>query len=188
MHHGFFDVRMRSKPNKVVILDRDGTIVVNRHYLSDPDELELAPGAAAGLRKMADLGFRLVMITNQSGIARGFFSLERLGEIHQRLQQMLDAIGVRLHGIYYCPHGPGDGCECRKPNLGLMQKAATELGFDMSEAIVIGDQESDVEFGRRAGAVTMLIGNPGSPASANPTYVVENLQAAADLMSRMDPH
>jgi D-glycero-D-manno-heptose 1,7-bisphosphate phosphatase len=179
----------RSEWNKVVVLDRDGTIVVDRHYLADPDDLELAPGAAVGLRRMSAMGFRLVVITNQSGIARGFFSLSRLEEIHQRLQQMLDAIGVDLNGIYFCPHGPTDGCECRKPKLGLMQQASRELGFDMSRSIVIGDQVSDVEFGQRAGALTMLIGKPESQllSLAHPAYVVENLGAAADIMSGMAP-
>jgi D-glycero-D-manno-heptose 1,7-bisphosphate phosphatase len=173
--------------NKVVILDRDGTIVVDRHYLSDPDALEFEPGAQAGLRRMSAMGFRLVVITNQSGIARGFFSLSRLAEIHERMRVMLHGIGVRLDGVYFCPHGPDDGCDCRKPGLGLMQQASRELGFEMSESIVIGDKESDVEFGQRAGAITILIAKPGSrPASTTiPDYVVGNLNDAADIMSQL---
>jgi D-glycero-D-manno-heptose 1,7-bisphosphate phosphatase len=175
--------------SKVVVLDRDGTIVVDRHYLADPSALEFEPGAEAGLRRMSDMGCRLVVITNQSGIARGFFSLSRLEEIHDRLRQMLHSIGVRLDGIYFCPHGPGEGCECRKPNLGLMRQASEQLGFDMSESIVIGDKDSDVEFGRRAGAVTILIGKPEVQlsSSATPAHVVQNLKEAADIISRQDP-
>jgi D-glycero-D-manno-heptose 1,7-bisphosphate phosphatase len=172
--------------NKVVILDRDGTIVVDRHYLSDPDALEFEPGAQAGLRRMSDMGFRLVVITNQSGIARGFFSLSRLAEIHERMRGMLHGIGVRLDGVYFCPHGPGDGCDCRKPGLGLMQQASRELGFEMSESIVIGDKDSDVEFGQRAGAITMLIAKPGARPSATPDYIVGNLSDAADIMCRQE--
>jgi D-glycero-D-manno-heptose 1,7-bisphosphate phosphatase len=181
-------LKSRSELNKVVVLDRDGTIVVDRHYLADPDSLELEPGAEVGLRRMSEMGFRLVVITNQSGIARGFFSLARLEEIHERMKQMLHAIGVRLEGIYFCPHGPGDGCECRKPKLGLMRQASEELGFDMSQSIVIGDQASDVEFGQRAGALTMLIGKLEShlSSSINPGYIVENLNAAADIISGME--
>jgi D-glycero-D-manno-heptose 1,7-bisphosphate phosphatase len=175
--------------NKVVVLDRDGTIVVDRHYLADPDALEFKPGAAAGLRRMSDMGFRLVIITNQSGIARRIFSLSRLEEIHARLRQMLDSAGVRLDGIYFCPHEPADACECRKPKLGLMRRASEELGFDMSEAIVIGDKESDVEFGRRAGAVTFLIGKPESPSisSTAADHVVEDLEEAADIIGSGRP-
>jgi len=173
--------------NNVVILDRDGTIVVDRHYLSDPDALEFEPGAQAGLRRMSDMGFRLVVITNQSGIARGMFSLARLAEIHDRMRQMLQTIGVALEGVYFCPHGPEEGCDCRKPGLGLMRQASQELGFEMSQSIVIGDKDSDVEFGRRAGAITMLIAKPGfRPASTTcPDYIVGNLNDAADIMSQL---
>jgi D-glycero-D-manno-heptose 1,7-bisphosphate phosphatase len=171
--------------NKVIVLDRDGTIVIDRHYLSDPAALEFEPGAAVGLRKMADMGFRLIVITNQSGIARGFFSLAQLEAIHERMHQMLHSIGVRLDGIYSCPHGPEEGCDCRKPNLGLMHRASKELGFDMSKAIVIGDKDSDIEFGRRAGAITVLIAKPGSrpAATTTPDYIVGNLNDAADIVS-----
>jgi D-glycero-D-manno-heptose 1,7-bisphosphate phosphatase len=178
----------RSELCKVVVLDRDGTIVVDRHYLADPDALEFEPGADAGLRRMSEMGFRLVVITNQSGVARGFFSLARLAEIHQRLQQMLQSISVRLDGVYFCPHGPQAGCDCRKPGLGLMRQASEELGFDMSQAIVIGDKDSDVEFGRRAGALTMLIAKPGSgeTSTTGADYVVGNLNDAADILSRLE--
>jgi D-glycero-D-manno-heptose 1,7-bisphosphate phosphatase len=179
--------RIESRPNsnKVVVLDRDGTIVVDRDYLSDPEALQFAPEAESGLRRMRDMGFRLVVITNQSGIARGFFSISRLDDIHTRLRQMLGAIGVPVAGIYYCPHGPGDDCECRKPSLGLMRQASEELGFDISKTIVIGDKESDVEFGRRAGGVTILIANSGVPVSTAADHVAKNLREAAEIISQM---
>ncbi|MGO9932823.1 MAG: D-glycero-alpha-D-manno-heptose-1,7-bisphosphate 7-phosphatase [Steroidobacteraceae bacterium] len=168
-----------------MVLDRDGTIVVDRHYLSDPNDLEFQAGAKLGLRKMSEMGFRLVVITNQSGIARGFFSFSKLEEIHERLRQMMVSNGAPLEGIYFCPHGPSDECECRKPKLGLMRQASEELGFDMSESIVIGDKESDIEFGRRAGAATILIGKPGSrpSSSISPDHIVGNLNEAAEIIS-----
>jgi D-glycero-D-manno-heptose 1,7-bisphosphate phosphatase len=171
--------------NRVVVLDRDGTIVVDRHYLSDPDALEFEPGAVVGLRKMSEMGARLIVITNQSGVARGFFSLARLEEVHERLRQMMHSIGAPLAGIYFCPHGPDDTCGCRKPNLGLMRQASAELGFDMRESIVIGDKDSDVEFGKRAGAITMRIGKPEQRliSSSERSYIVENLSDAADIIS-----
>lgn len=173
-------------PDKVIVLDRDGTIVVDRHYLANPEDLEFEEDAEAGLREMSQLGYRLVIITNQSGIARGLFSVSRLEQIHERLRLMLQEIGIPLAGIYYCPHGPQDACDCRKPNLGLMRQAAEDLGFDPSESIVIGDKESDVEFGRRAGAVTMLIANsaPGSTPTTAADHVVRNLKEAADIIGR----
>jgi D-glycero-D-manno-heptose 1,7-bisphosphate phosphatase len=173
------------RKHNVVVLDRDGTIVVDRHYLADPDALEFETGAEAGLSKMVAMGLRLVVITNQSGVARGLLSLARLEEIHSRFEQMLHLIDVQLDAIYFCPHGPGDECECRKPRLGLMKRAAAELEFDMSQAIVIGDKSSDIEFGANAGATTMLVRKPDAPATAMrpaPTYIVENLVQAADII------
>lgn len=180
--------RIESSPNpdKVVVLDRDGTIVVERNYLSDPEALQFAPEAETGLRSMRDMGFRLVIITNQSGIARGYITLSRLDEIHARLRQMLDSIDVPVAGIYFCPHGPGDACECRKPNLGLLRQASEELGFDVSKTIVIGDKESDVEFGRRAGGLTILIAKADArPASTAADFVAENLREAAAIIGQI---
>ena len=174
--------------NKVIVLDRDGTIVVDRHYLSDPQELQFEPRAEFALRRMVDMGYRLVIVTNQSGIGRGLFSTARLEEIHERLRQMLEDNGTPVAAIYSCPHVPDDRCTCRKPKLGLMTQAATDLGFDMTKAIVIGDKDSDVEFGNRAGAVSILI-RPASNAAdsaAAPTYVVKDLAEAADVICRLD--
>jgi D-glycero-D-manno-heptose 1,7-bisphosphate phosphatase len=171
-------------PDKVVILDRDGTIVVDRNYLSDPADLEFEVGAADGLRSMYERGYRLVVITNQSGIGRGLFTLERLQEIHDRLRQMVESIGVRLEGIYFCPHVPDAGCLCRKPQIGLFNQAASELGFDPSSAVVIGDKMSDIEFGHRAGAVTILVGASSlSLADApKPDFIVGDLVQAAAVI------
>jgi D-glycero-D-manno-heptose 1,7-bisphosphate phosphatase len=174
----------RLRKGQVVILDRDGTVVVDRHYLADPDGLEFEPGAAEGLRKMTAMGCRLVIVTNQSGIARGFFSPAQLESMHDRLRSMVESAGSSLEAIYFCPHGPGEGCDCRKPNLGLMRQASAELGFEMPESIVIGDKLSDIEFGLRAGAVTMLVGGAEtSGSSVKPDHVIGDLTEAADLIA-----
>lgn len=169
--------------NKVVVLDRDGTIIIDRHYLADPDGVEFEAGAVEGLRAMAGLGYRLVVVTNQSGIARGLLDVDRLEAIHERLRLMLADADVRLEGIYYCPHGPADDCDCRKPKSGLIRQAATDLNFDMGEAVVIGDKESDVEFGLRVGALTMLIdtGSGARPAT-RAAHIVKDLTAAAQIL------
>lgn len=134
---------------------------------------------------MTEVGCRLVVITNQSGVARGFFSLAQLERVHDRLRRMVESIGSCLDAIYFCPHAPGDGCDCRKPNLGLMREASADLGFDMSQSIVIGDKLSDVEFGRRAGAVTMLIGTTDSDlSSVTPDHSIADLNEAGDLIVR----
>src|SRR5271166_4576848 len=111
-------------PPRFVALDRDGTIIVERQYLSDPEAVELLPGAAAGLRTMRNLGLGLVVVTNQSAVGRGYFDLARLDEIHGRLRELLAGEDVTIDGIYVCPHTPEDGCRCRKPLPILLKRAA----------------------------------------------------------------
>jgi len=171
---------------KVVILDRDGTVVVDRQYLSDPAGLEFLPGASEGLQQLYECGYRLVVITNQSGVGRGLFSLLRLQEIHDRFREMVGAVGVRLEEIYFCPHLPEDDCACRKPRLGLLMRAASELHFNPADAFVIGDKVSDVEFGRRAGATTILIASESSNThgEAAPDFIASDLAVAARTIVR----
>jgi D-glycero-D-manno-heptose 1,7-bisphosphate phosphatase len=170
---------------RAVILDRDGTIVVDRGYLSDPEQLEFLPGAAEALRELHQRGFRLVIATNQSGVGRGMYTLDRLHEVHQKLRQMVRSAGSSLEAIYYCPHTPEADCSCRKPATGLLLRAASELAFDPAAALVIGDKLTDVEFGQRAGAVTVLISATGLPedAEVTPDLVVPTL---GELTHRID--
>jgi D-glycero-D-manno-heptose 1,7-bisphosphate phosphatase len=182
-------VSTRTSSNKVVVLDRDGTIVIDREYLSDPAGLEFMPGAAEGLRELHELGYRLVIATNQSGVGRGMYSLDRLHEIHGRLTDMVRAAGAPLAGIYYCPHAPEAGCSCRKPATGLLIQAAADLGFEPSSAIVIGDKLTDIEFGQRAGATTILLSTRGLPdgATVEPNFIVGNLLEAARTIHDLQP-
>jgi D-glycero-D-manno-heptose 1,7-bisphosphate phosphatase len=173
--------------DKVVILDRDGTLVIDRGYLSDPAGLEFEPGAAEGMKWLYSRGYRLVVITNQSGVGRGLFTIERVEAMNERLNVMAQGAGVELAGIYYCPHAPDDGCACRKPAQELMTRAASELGFDPKSAIMIGDKESDIEFGRRAGATTVLIAAAGSAAhvQTQADIVAPNLMEAARAITAL---
>jgi D-glycero-D-manno-heptose 1,7-bisphosphate phosphatase len=171
----------------MVILDRDGTIVVDRHYLADPAGLEFLPGAAQGLRMMHRHGHRLVLITNQSGIGRGLISEAQLEAVHARFRQMMRDAGAPLEAIYYCPHAPETECDCRKPRSALFWRAAAELGFEPDEAVVIGDKASDIAFGERVGARTVLIAS--EPLSATnmpaPDYVATDLVQAAEAILRL---
>ena len=141
-----------------VFLDRDGTIVVDKHYLADPGGLELLPNALEGLVELRALGAKLVVVTNQSGVGRGYFPAEAIEPMHERLRELLAEGGVDLDGIYVCPHAPDDGCACRKPGSALFEQAAVELGVELRESFVVGDKEADVEAGRRIGATSLLIG------------------------------
>lgn len=142
---------------RFVVLDRDGTIIVERNYLIDPSQVELMPGSAAGLRHMRALGLGLVVITNQSAVGRGFINRMRLDEIHGRMCELLEEEGVHLDGLYFCPHLPEDDCFCRKPAVGLLNLAGKELGFMPKTAFVVGDKGCDVELGKRVGAITFLV-------------------------------
>lgn len=175
---------------RFVALDRDGTVIVERHYLSDPDQVELLAGAVAGLQRLRDLGLGLVLVTNQSAIGRGMFDHERLALIHQRLSQLLAAHGVQFDGIYYCPHTPDEGCACRKPKTEMLQLAASELGFDPRRSFVIGDKNCDIELGKNAGATTLLVrtgygSDLAETREINPDYVVDDLDHAALLIERL---
>ena len=174
---------------RFVVLDRDGTINVEGDYISSPDQVELLPRTAAGLRAIRDMGLGLIVITNQSAIGRGYFDRARLEEIHARLRELLAREAVELDGIYACPHTAEDGCTCRKPQPGLLQRAAAELGFRPQECFVVGDKPSDVELGKSVGAATILVRTgygAGNEAArlCTPDFVADDLLEAAALIGR----
>ncbi len=167
-----------------VLLDRDGTIIVNRHYQKDPDETELLPGAAEGLRLLRDAGYGLVVLTNQSGIGRGYFTREDVDAIHARMGALLGLGTDVWDGIYVCPHVEADKCRCRKPLPGLAEQAAAELGFRLEDAVVVGDREVDVEMARAAGAAAVLVrtgygADVEAKKLASPDFVADDLAGAA---------
>ncbi|HSJ13514.1 MAG TPA: D-glycero-beta-D-manno-heptose 1,7-bisphosphate 7-phosphatase [Longimicrobiales bacterium] len=169
-----------------VFLDRDGTIIVEKHYLADPAGVELIPGAAEALARLARAGYALVLITNQSGIARGLYARTDFERVQQRVEALLLEQGVRLDGVYHCPHHPDfDGpCECRKPAPGLFRRAADELGLDLSGSACVGDRLSDLEaalaFGARALLVLTGHGERERRGGWPGLEVVADLGAAAD--------
>ena len=135
-----------------LILDRDDTILDDPGYLSDPDAVKFLPGAVEGLAHFQRHGWPLVLVTNQSGIGRGYFGLQEVRTVHDRLESLLAESGVELAGIYLCPHAPEVGCNCRKPQTRLAERAAKELGLSLSESVMVGDKKSDLDLGRRIGS------------------------------------
>lgn len=142
---------------RAVFLDRDGTVNQEVEYLDDPDGLQLIPGAAAAIRLLNDAGVLAIVITNQAGIGRGYFSATTMEAIHARLAQQLAAHGAHLDAIYHCPHHPDAGCACRKPSPGMLLRAAREHSIDLERSVLVGDKASDLEAGRRAGCRTVLV-------------------------------
>src|SRR5262249_53402651 len=143
--------------NKALFVDRDGTINREAHYLNRPEDLELIPGVTRALRLARLHGWLIIVITNQSGVARSYLTLETLHEIHDKLRTVLGADDVYLDSIYYCPHHPDENCTCRKPQTGMIEQAVREHDIDISRSWVIGDAVSDIGAGRSAGCRTVLV-------------------------------
>jgi len=182
---------------KAVFLDRDGTIIADKDYLDSADKIEFIPGAASALKRLHQSGFLIVVISNQSGVARGFFSESRCREINDTLEEILSGQGVPLSGgIYYCPHLPGakvpeydKKCECRKPAPGLFLKAAGEHSIDFKKSWAVGDSLRDLEPAANLGAATILVltGKGRSQASEENAarwvgHIAEDLSGAADII------
>jgi D-glycero-D-manno-heptose 1,7-bisphosphate phosphatase len=183
-----------------VFLDRDGTL--NRELASAvarPEELELLPGAAAALRALGQAGFARVIVTNQSGVARGELDPERLAHVHAALARLLEHEGAGLELCLWCPHHPSEGwppyrraCRCRKPEAGLLQAAARRLGLDLGASWIVGDAERDLLSGERVGARGVLVGTGKGRAERErleragrpPRYFAPDLAAAVDLILR----
>lgn len=143
---------------RFALLDRDGTINEERHHLATAAEVALIPGSADALVRLRDdLGMGIVVVTNQAEVGRGNLDASELDRIHDRLRALLTARGASVDAIEVCPHAPEDGCDCRKPRPGMALRAAARLGFDPSEAVVVGDHLADLGMGRAIGATTILV-------------------------------
>jgi len=170
--------------NKAVFLDRDGTIARDVPYCSRPEDFDLLPGAADGIRLLNQHGFKAVVVTNQSGIARGYFTEEMLAKIHHKMRRELAKSGAHVDAVYYCPHHPDDNCECRKPKPKMLLQAAADLNIDLQKSYVIGDKDMDIEMGQNAGCKTILIAEENKESETGkqvpcPDYVASSISNAA---------
>jgi heptosyltransferase-2 len=139
-----------------IFLDRDGTLNEDPGYLKSASEVKLLPGVATALARLKAAGARLVVVTNQSGVGRGFLSLKDLEAIHARLEGLLEQSDAALDAIYFCPHHPDDGCRCRKPATGMVDRAVSELQVDLGKAYLIGDHASDIRLAKAVGVKSIL--------------------------------
>ncbi|KAB7733222.1 HAD-IIIA family hydrolase [Rudanella paleaurantiibacter] len=181
--------------NKAIFLDKDGTLIVDVPYNVDPNRITFYPDAVGALRTLQTAGYRLVVVSNQSGVARGYFAESALTAVWQRLADEVAPAGVVFDGFYYCPHHAPDaepGCNCRKPQPGMLRQAANELAIDLSASWMVGDILNDVEAGNRAGCRTVLV-DRGHETEwlagpyRTPTVRVSSLQEAAGQILRYQP-
>lgn len=146
---------------KAVFLDRDGVIIVQVAYLDDPKLVELIPGAAEALRIIHSHGDLAVVISNQSGIGRGYFTAETVEAAHRRIQELLAPCSEAVDRFYYCPHAPSENCSCRKPLPEMILRAGRECGLDVASSLMIGDRMSDLECGKNAGCARSALVRTG---------------------------
>ncbi len=182
--------------NRAVFLDRDGTVTEEVGYLTDLNKLRLLPGAGAAIKKLNEAGIKVVLVTNQSGVARGHFPESQVHEAHERLGRMLREDGAKLDGVYYCPHHPTAGgskytmvCDCRKPETGLLDRASKDLDIELGRSYMVGDKWSDVEVAHRAGAKAVLVRSGfahDDPGNVRPALVKAPNFTAHDLSEAVE--
>jgi len=159
-----------------ILLDRDGTLIEERHYLRDPDLVALIPGVAVPMRRLGEMGCGFYLASNQSGIGRGLFSAEEYRRVHARLEELLLAEDIRLSGAAHCPHAPEDGCQCRKPRTGLWLELTGRFNLSAHKAVMIGDKVADIRFGQAIGcAETVLVLTGHGPEAARRLGLAEPL-------------
>lgn len=149
---------------RAVFLDRDGTINEEKDYLHRIEDFEFIPGASVAIRRLREAGFLVIVVTNQSGVARGYYTLEDVAILHRHMQRVLESTGAAVDGIYVCPHHPVEGvgeyrreCDCRKGRPGMLLRAAEEHGVDLRRSYMIGDKVADIEAGEMAGCLPLMV-------------------------------
>lgn len=143
---------------QTILLDRDGTLIEERHYLRDPEQVALVSGVAAPMRRLADMGCRFFLASNQSGIGRGLLTEDEYRAVHARLEELLRAEGIAIGGAAFCPHAPADACQCRKPGTGMWEELADRFGLQPGSTVMVGDKAADIAFGQAIGcAETALV-------------------------------
>ncbi|MBE9527601.1 MAG: HAD family hydrolase [Proteobacteria bacterium] len=150
-------MKKKEHNSAAVFLDRDGTINVDTGYMSDPEALELLPGAAAAIKELNLKRIPVVVVSNQSAVARGYATEEQVESVNARLIELLDAEDAYLDALYFCAHHPDDGCVCRKPAPGLIDSASEKHSIDTARSYVVGDKRSDMELARAVGATAVMV-------------------------------
>ena len=170
--------------HRALFLDRDGTVIEDRGYMRAAEDVVLLPGAGEVLPKLAQKGWKLIVISNQSGVGRGIISRSEMQAVQTRFLEVASAAGIPITGSYFCPHTPGDNCICRKPSAWLLQEAARDHNIDLNASFMIGDRNSDIFCGKNAGCATIWLRNLMFSVEPNlPTHTAANWQEIDRLIS-----
>ncbi len=178
---------MNTPANKLVILDRDGVINQDSDaYVKSVDEWIAIPGSTEAIARLSRAGFTLMVATNQSGLARGYFSDTDLNAMHRKMLTLIEQAGGHIDGIYHCPHGPDDQCDCRKPKPGMLQQIAADLGYDITGSYIIGDSQRDLEAGLAMGCLPILVKTGKGQRTLDKGLDIPGLVICADLAAAAD--
>jgi histidinol-phosphate phosphatase family protein len=185
-------MKRRATKKKAVFLDRDGVIVREMDYLSRVEQLSVLRGVPAAMKALRAAGFKIVVVTNQSGVARGYFSLAQLGRIHRELKRRLAKAGAKWDALYFSPHGPESRHPWRKPGTGMLKAAKKRFHLDLKSCYFVGDTTTDVQTAHNAGSIAILVrggkgGRDGKHPKAKPDATVRDLPAAARLILSQSP-
>ena len=181
--------------DKAIFLDRDSTINVDKEYVHRTEDFEFEKGAVKGLKILQSLGYQLIIVTGQSGIWRGYYSEEDYHKFMDHMYQQLSKHGININGEYFCLHHPEKGieeykidCKCRKLKTGMLEQAVKDFDINLEESWIIGDKTDDIEMGRRAGCMTILVktGKAGKDGNykVSPDYEADNLEEVAKIIKK----
>jgi D-glycero-D-manno-heptose 1,7-bisphosphate phosphatase len=175
---------------KVAFLDRDGTIIEEKDFIKTPVEIEFLPGSIEAIKLLKESGYKIIVISNQSGIGRGILTEEMVKKVNRSFIDRLKKENAEIDALYFCPHSPENNCDCRKPETGLIKRAMVEHKLDLKDAIVIGDKWSDVELGKNIGAKTVLVltgygkkeAEKAKVSQLQPDFIANDLHDAVDWL------
>ena len=179
------ELEKSAEKQKAVFLDRDGTICEDASYLHEPEKFKLLPNALEGIKKMQDAGYKIAIVTNQTGIGMGYYTKEDFYKVNLEMFGQVSPSGIRIEKIYYCPHSLSEDCECRKPKAGLLKRGEKELNLDLSKSFMIGDKAIDIEAGKAAGTKTILVATGSGEkdkGKAREEHFVQDLVEAAKIV------
>jgi D-glycero-D-manno-heptose 1,7-bisphosphate phosphatase len=186
--------------NKAVFLDKDGTLIPDIPFNVDPGKITLQDDIVTGLKRLQDDGFKLIIISNQSGVARGYFTEDKLLGVAEKMKALFAQNGLALDGFYYCPHHPQGTvlhynieCDCRKPKAGMLLRAAADHNINLTNSWMVGDILNDVEAGNRAGCKTVLVDNGNETEWVEghyrtPTVICKTIDEAADVLLSIEAY